>query len=43
MRITKRQLKRIIREELQKAAPFGSGMEKVKGLDADEEDIVGHT
>ena len=42
MRITKRQLRRIIQEELKKAAPFGSGMEQAK-LDQDEKEIVGHT
>ena len=42
MKISKRQLKRIIREAV-KSVPFGSGLEPGKGLDADEKDIVGHT
>ena len=42
MKITKRQLRRIIKEELEKAAPFGSGMEQAD-LDPDEKDIIGHT
>ena len=37
MKITKRQLKNIIREEVEKAAPFGSGMEKAD-LDPEEEE-----
>ena len=28
---------------VEKAAPFGSGMEKVKNLDKDSESLVGHT
>tara|TARA_R100000655_G_C2931530_1_gene184096 strand:- start:580 stop:711 length:132 start_codon:yes stop_codon:yes gene_type:complete len=43
MKITKRQLRQIIKEESEKSAPFGSGLEPVKGLDADEKDIIGHT
>ena len=43
MRITKRQLRRIIREEVKKAVPFGSGLEPVEDLDPDQKDIVGHT
>ena len=42
MKITKRQLKNIIREEVEKAAPFGSGMEKAD-LDPEEEELIGHT
>ena len=42
MKITKKQLRRIIREEAAKAAPFGSGMEPAD-LDSDQEEIVGHT
>jgi len=42
MKITKRQLRRIIREEIAKAAPFGSGMEKAD-LDPGEKELVGHT
>jgi hypothetical protein len=42
MKITKRQLKRIIKEEAEKAAPFGSGMEQAD-LDPEEEELIGHT
>ncbi len=49
MKITTTRLRRIIREALEihmenddKAAPFGSGMEQAD-LDAEEEDIIGHT
>ena len=42
MRITKLQLRRIIREEVKKAAPFGSGMEQAD-LDPEEEELIGHT
>ena len=42
MKITKRQLRKII-NEAEKSVPFGSGLEPVKGLDADEKDIIGHT
>ena len=42
MKITKRQLRRIIREEVEKAAPFGSGMEQAE-LEPDQKEIVGHT
>ena len=42
MRATKRQLRRIIREETEKAAPFGSGMEQAD-LEPEEEELVGHT
>jgi len=35
IRITKTQLRRIIREEMEKAAPFGSGMEQAD-LDSEE-------
>jgi len=42
MKITKRQLRRIIREEMEKAAPFGSGMEQAD-LDPEEKELVGHT
>tara|TARA_Y100000310_G_C20343478_1_gene650924 strand:- start:157 stop:285 length:129 start_codon:yes stop_codon:yes gene_type:complete len=41
MKITKKRLKKIIKEEIEKAAPFGSGMEKAK-LDSEEEELVGH-
>ena len=43
MKITRKQLRQIIKEEIEKAAPFGSGYEPVKGLDSDEKDIIGHT
>ena len=42
MRITKRQLRKIIREEVEKSAPFGSGMEQAE-MDKEEEELVGHT
>ena len=42
MRVTRRQLRRIIREEMEKSVPFGSGMEQAD-LDKDQKDIVGHT
>ena len=42
MKITRRQLRRIVREEVEKAAPFGSGMEQAE-LDPDQKEIVGHT
>ena len=42
MRITKRQLRRIIKEEIEKAAPFGSGMEQAD-LDPEERELIGHT
>ena len=42
MRITKTQLRRIIREEMETAAPFGSGMEQAD-LDPEEEELIGHT
>ena len=42
MKITRKQLKRIIKEELSKSAPFGSGMKQAK-LDKDQKKIVGHT
>ena len=42
MKISKRQLKIIIREETEKSAPFGSGMEQAE-LDPDQKEIVGHT
>ena len=32
-----------IEEATNKSVPFGSGLEPVKGLDADEKDIIGHT
>ena len=42
MKITKRQLRRIIKEETGKAAPFGSGMEPAD-LEPDQKEIIGHT
>ena len=44
MKITKRQLRRIIREAAKEgeAGVFGSGMEQAD-LDKEEEDLVGHT
>ena len=42
MKITKDQIRNIVKEELKKAAPFGSGMEPAE-LDDDQEEIVGHT
>ena len=42
MKITKRQLRRIIREEIEKSIPFGSGMVPAH-LDPEEKKLVGHT
>ena len=42
MKLTRRQLRKIIIEELGKSAPFGSGMKQAK-LDKDQKDIIGHT
>ena len=42
MRITKRHLRGLIKEEVKKAGPFGSGMEKAD-LDKEEEELIGHT
>jgi len=42
MKITKRQLRRIIREEVAKSVPFGSGMEQAD-LEPEQKDIIGHT
>ena len=42
MKITKRQLRRIIKEEAEKAGVFGSGMEQAD-LDKEEEELIGHT
>ena len=42
MRISKRELKRIIKEEVKKAGAFGSGMEQAD-LDKEEEELIGHT
>ena len=42
MKITSKQLRQIIQEEISKSAPFGSGMKQAK-LDKDQKKIVGHT
>jgi hypothetical protein len=42
MKITKRQLRKIIQEEVEKAGAFGSGMEQAD-LDKEEEELIGHT
>ena len=42
VKLTKNKLRRIILEEIEKAAPFGSGMKQAK-LDKDEKEIIGHT
>jgi hypothetical protein len=42
MRITKTQLRRIIREEMEKAGPFGSGMQQAD-MSPEEKELVGHT
>jgi|TARA_B110000196_G_C20908553_1_gene549397 hypothetical protein len=42
MKITKRQLRRIIKEEAEKAGVFGSGMEQAD-LDKEKEELIGHT
>ena len=42
MKITRKQLRQIVQEELSKAAPFGSGMKQAK-LDKDQKKIIGHT
>ena len=42
MKITKRQLRKIIREEIGKASPFGSGMEQAD-LDPEQKELIGHT
>ena len=42
MRITKKQLRRIIREEVGKAAPFGSLMEPAD-IEPEQKFVVGHT
>ena len=40
--LVKKQLTRFIKEELEKAAPFGSGMAQAD-LDDEQEDLIGHT
>jgi len=42
MRITRKQLRRIIREEAEKSGAFGSGMEQAD-LDKEKEELIGHT
>ena len=42
MKITRKQLKKIILKELNKSTPFGSGMKQAK-VDKDQKDIIGHT
>jgi len=42
MKITKRQLRRIIREAVKKSVPFGSGMDQAD-LDPEEKELIGHT
>jgi len=42
VKISKRQLRQIIKEEIEKAAPFGSGMEQAD-LEPDQEELIGHT
>ena len=42
MKLTRRQLRRIIREEASNAGVFGSGMEQAD-LDKEEKDLIGHT
>tara|TARA_Y100000034_G_C6798279_1_gene357952 strand:- start:501 stop:629 length:129 start_codon:yes stop_codon:yes gene_type:complete len=42
MKLTKNKLRKIIIKEMQKAAPFGSGMKQAK-IDKDQKEIIGHT
>ena len=42
MKFTHHDLRRMIREEIKKAAPFGSGMEQAE-LDSEKKELVGHT
>tara|TARA_Y100000034_G_C6565347_1_gene244803 strand:- start:220 stop:348 length:129 start_codon:yes stop_codon:yes gene_type:complete len=42
MKIIRKRLREIIKEELEKAAPYGSGMEQAE-LDPEEEELMGHT
>ncbi len=42
MKITRKQLRKIIREEAHKAGVFGSGMEQAD-LDKEKEELIGHT
>tara|TARA_Y100000310_G_C20165684_1_gene571235 strand:+ start:101 stop:223 length:123 start_codon:yes stop_codon:yes gene_type:complete len=40
--MTEKEFNKLIRL-VEKVAPFGSGMEKVKNLDKDHNNLVGHT
>jgi hypothetical protein len=42
MGITRSYLRELIQEEMEKSAPFGSGMEKVS-LDPEKKELIGHT
>ncbi len=42
IRLTKTRLRQIIKEELKKAAPFGSGMQQAD-MGPEEKELVGHT
>jgi hypothetical protein len=42
MKLTRNKLKNIIIKEIQKAAPFGSGMEQAK-IDKAQKEVIGHT
>ena len=42
LNMTPEQLRQFVKEELNKAAPFGSGMKQAK-LDKDQKKVVGHT
>jgi hypothetical protein len=42
MRLTQERLREIVKEELEAANPFGTGMEQIS-MDSEEEDLVGHT
>tara|TARA_Y100000034_G_C6575686_1_gene249635 strand:+ start:104 stop:232 length:129 start_codon:yes stop_codon:yes gene_type:complete len=42
MKFTYWDLRKIIKEEIKKAAPYGSGMEQAD-LDSEKKELVGHT
>lgn len=42
MKIDEKKIRDLIREEIKKAAPFGSGMEQAD-LEQEEKELVGHT
>ena len=42
VRFSEAQLRKIIREEIEKSVPFGSGMEQAD-LDPEQEELIGHT